>query len=85
MHDHEARTIIESGAERGVGAIRSLREHVGLSVEALAERAGFDAALLAACEEHEDVATPAPCFKETLARALGVSLDVLFLVKLKAA
>jgi hypothetical protein len=56
-----------------------------MSIEALAERAGFDPMLLATCEEHEGLAAPAPCFKEAFADALGVSHDVLFSLKLKAA
>jgi hypothetical protein len=63
---------MENGAERGVGAIRALREHIGLGVEALADRAGFDATLLKACEEHEGIAAPAPCFKGRPWRALLV-------------
>jgi transcriptional regulator with XRE-family HTH domain len=85
MHDHEALAVIDEGARRGVGALRSIREHLGWSIDALAEKSGFDPVLLAACEDHEGVAAPAPCFKEALADALGVPHEVLFSLKFRAA
>ena len=78
MDDQRAYRAIEAGAEQGLNAIQAVREYLGLSREELAEKAGFDLACLKACEEHHGVATPAPCFKESLAQALGVPVEMLF-------
>lgn len=42
MRDHEARTVIERAHERGMSPLRAIREHLGLTREALARIAKFD-------------------------------------------
>jgi transcriptional regulator with XRE-family HTH domain len=78
MHDHEALTVIERAHESGVSPLRAIREHLGMSREALARVARFDLRCLEACEEHAGVAMPDARFRLALARCLGVPAEVLF-------
>lgn len=78
MRDHEARTVIERAHERGMSPLRAIREHLGLTREALARIAKFDPRCLAICEEHAGIAMPDAGFRLALARCLGVRVEVLF-------
>src|SRR5262245_39489979 len=58
MRDHDAKTVIERAKASGKSPLQAIREHLGLSREAVARIAKFDLKCLAACEEHAGVAMP---------------------------
>jgi hypothetical protein len=85
MRVHEARTVIERARESGTSPLRAIREHLGMSREALARIARFDLRCLEACEEHAGVAMPDARFRLALAWCLGVPAEMLFEPKRRAA
>lgn len=85
MRDHEARTIIDRAIERGVSPLRAIREHLGLTLEAVARSARFDPRCLAICEDHAGVAMPDRNVRLALAECLGVPAELLFEPRRRAA
>jgi transcriptional regulator with XRE-family HTH domain len=85
MRDHEARTVIDSATERGMSPLRAIREHRGITREALARIARFDLRCLAACEDHAGVAMPDKRVRLALAQCLGVPAEMLFEPRRRAA
>jgi len=84
MRDHEARTVIERARELGTSPLRAIREHLGMTREALATIVSFDPRCLAICEEHAGIAMPDARFRLALARCLGVPAEMLFEPKRRA-
>ncbi len=78
MRDHEALTVIERAKVAGVTPLQAIREHLGLTREAVARIVKFDPKCLALCEEHAGVALPDLRFRMALARCLGVPAELLF-------
>lgn len=78
MRDHEALTVIERAKAAGLTPLQAIREHLGLSREAVAKIVKFDPRCLAICEEHAGVALPDLRFRLALARCLGVPAELLF-------
>ena len=78
MRDHEAVTVIERGKASGKHPVQAIREHLGLSREAVAKIVKFDPKCLAICEDHAGVAMPDTRFRQALARCLGVPAEILF-------
>jgi transcriptional regulator with XRE-family HTH domain len=78
MRDHEALIVIDRGEGIGASPLRAIREHLGLTREAVARLVGMDAKCLAICEEYTGIARPDSRFRLALARCLGVSPDLLF-------
>lgn len=78
MRDHEALTVIERARVLGKSPLKAIREHLGLSREAVARSARFDPQCLAICEDHAGVAVPDLRFRLALARCLGVPVEFLF-------
>ena len=78
MRDHEAVTVIERARAAGLSPLRAIREHLGLTREAVAKIVKFDPKCLALCEDHAGVALPDPRFRLALARCLGVPVELLF-------
>lgn len=78
MRDHEALTVIERALTIGKSPLRAIREHLGLSREAVAEMVRIDPRCLAICEDHAGVAMPDLRFRLALARCLGVPAEILF-------
>ena len=85
MHDHQARSVIESATERGLSPLRAVREHRGLSRETLARIARYDLCSLAICEDHAGVAMPDKTVRLALANCLGVPVQMLFEPRHRAA
>jgi transcriptional regulator with XRE-family HTH domain len=85
MHDHEARTVIDHATAHGLSPLRAVREHRGLSLEAVASSAKFDPRSLAAYEDHAGVAMPDKAIRLALAKCLGVPVEMLFEPKHRAA
>jgi len=84
MRDHEALTVIEGAKATGVTPLQAIREHLGLTREAVAMIVKFDPKYLAICEEHAGVALPDLRFRLALARCLGVPAELLFEPKYRA-
>jgi hypothetical protein len=78
MRDHEALTVIERAKALGKSPLQAIREHLGLTREAVATIVKFDPKRLAICEDHAGVALPDLRFRLALARCLGVPADLLF-------
>ena len=85
MGDHEALTVIERATAMGTSPLRAIREHLGMSREALAGIVMIDPKCLAACEDHAGVARPDMRSRLALARCLGVPVDLLFEWRRRAA
>jgi DNA-binding XRE family transcriptional regulator len=85
MRDHEALTVIERAKAAGVTPLKAIREHLGLTREAVAKIVKFDPKCLAICEEHAGIALPDLRFRLALARCLGVPAELLFEPKHRAA
>ena len=84
MRDHEALTVIERAKAAGVTPLQAIREHLGLTREAVAKIVKFDPKCLAICEDHAGVALPDLRFRLALARCLGVPAELLFEPKHRA-
>ena len=69
---------IELGKATGKHPLQAIREHLGLSREAVASIVKFDPKCLAICEDHAGVAMPDNRFRQALARCLGVPAELLF-------
>lgn len=78
MHVHDALSVIERAASLGKSPLQAIREHLGLSREAVAKIVRLDPRCLAICEDHAGVAMPDLRCRLALARCLGVPADVLF-------
>lgn len=85
MRDQEMQIVIERARELGMSPLRAIREHLGMTREALARIARFDPRCLAICEEHAGIAMPDARFRLALARCLGVPAEMLFEPKRRAA
>lgn len=84
MRDHEALTVIELAKASGKNPLQAIREHLGLTREAVAKIVKFDLKCLAICEDHAGVALPDLRFRLALARCLGVRAELLFEPKHRA-
>jgi len=85
MRDHEAMTVIERAKAAGLTPLQAIREHLGLTREAVAMIVKFDPKCLAICEEHAGVALPDLRFRLALSRCLGVPAELLFQPEHRAA
>jgi DNA-binding XRE family transcriptional regulator len=84
MRNHEALTVIERGKASGMTPLQAIREHLGLTRDAVAKIVKFDPKCLAICEDHAGVAMPDVRFRSALARCLGVPAELLFEPKHRA-
>jgi transcriptional regulator with XRE-family HTH domain len=78
MNEEEAAQIIAEGRKEGLSPVQALRQHKGLSREALAEATGVSHDLIALFENSAEIAQFSADNTAALARYFGITDDLLF-------